>query len=81
MYPYIVCFCGCCLADVWYIFKKWRADIYAKVGSDINPRVLAMCDEEFGDKILLGEVLDSLGFDVECCRTRMMTMVEYREYY
>jgi DNA-directed RNA polymerase subunit N (RpoN/RPB10) len=66
MYPYIRCFCGRPLAHLYSAF-------------------LLMCKKHNADARRanepIGYILDSLGIVNECCRVRMMTGTEFKNYY
>jgi hypothetical protein len=83
MYPYIVCFCGCSLGDIYDAFKAMRLDAYQKALQDpnfvnINPAVLAITANV---KIDLSDVFVQLCITQECCQTRLNTQVEFKELY
>lgn len=81
MFPYIVCYCGRSLGDIYPVFKemrKQRYQEYLKKDSDIEI-VKLMTSTKIDVK--LGDILDALNINCECCRVRLLTQVEYSEYY
>lgn len=77
MYPYILCFCGRALGDVYDAYKllrllKYEA-AYGEDGVKIDPAYLAITEAVFVD---MSDVLAALGIHSICCRTRMTTQVE-----
>lgn len=81
MFTYIVCFCGMPLGDIADAYKALRMrklmKYYKIIGYNIDPSMLAISDMGIHE----GKLLDSLGLDQECCRTRIMTQVEFKELY
>lgn len=81
MYPYVVCYCGRSLGDLYDLFCAMRlskyAEIYPETGG-IDPSLLATAED---GRVELGDVLDALGLHLDCCRVRMITQVEYKELY
>jgi len=81
LYP-VQCTCGRAIGDLADAFKLLRYRKIQKIMDDtdrvINPHVLAMVDDLQPD---LGDILDQLGLHIECCRTKMMTTVEFWELY
>lgn len=83
MYPYIVCFCGCSLGDIYDAFKVMRAEKYRIALNDpnfdsINPAMLAITAHINVD---LSDVFDQLCITLDCCKTRLTTQVEFKELY
>jgi len=70
MYPNVVCFCGRPIGHLHAAFlamlAKHNTGAY---GPSINP----------GDPI--GYILDQLGITKICCRTRIMTSMEFKNFY
>jgi len=68
MFPYIQCYsCGRNLGDLYSAFKILRAERMRGNPSD--------------NTVPLGDILTSLGIIKDCCRVRMLTQVEFKEYY
>lgn len=82
MYPFIVCFCGRALGDLYDAFKAMRQarylETYGELEDVIDPRILAVTEDLH---MVLGDVLDMLGLHQVCCRTHMLTQVEFKEIY
>ena len=83
MYPYILCFCGRSLGDLYDVFKAMRlekiADAYdLEDATDIDPYLIAISDKF---DITLESVFAALNIQTECCRVRMMSQVELKELY
>lgn len=65
MYPYITCFCGRPLGHLYPAFR-------------------ALCAKhQHGARAAepIGYILDQLGLNKECCRVRIMTGAEFKDYY
>lgn len=82
MYPYIICYtCGKALGDICDAFKALRAAKYQEAYNDpnladIDPMMLAIT----GDlTINLEDVFEMLCVDLQCCRTKLTTQVEFKE--
>ncbi len=86
MFPYIVCLsCGRNIGSLWPAFKAMRADAHeaavTAAGYDVrtvNERILASSGAV---TVELGEILDQLGINMECCRTKMLTQKPFYDYY
>lgn len=65
MYPYIVCFCG---RPLGHLFPAFRALCERHRAS---PRA----------KEPIGYILDALRVNKPCCRLRLMTGAEFKDYY
>ena len=80
MYPYIVCYCGCSIGDYYDLFKAMRADKFAlEFGdTDIKPNLVSLNDEL---QVELDDILNMLNITHDCCRTRMMSQIEFKELY
>lgn len=82
MYPYIVCFCGRSLGDIYDLFKamklvKYNAE-YAKNDLDVDPSLLAISEQVEVD---LSDVFEALCIHTDCCRVRLMSQVEFKDLY
>lgn len=81
LYP-IQCTCGRAIGDLADAYKLLRRIKIQKIMNAkdrvVNPHVLAMVDDLHPD---VGDILDSLGLYMECCRVKMMTTVEFWELY
>lgn len=84
MYPYIVCFCGRSLGDIYDLFMAMKAakrsDAYSKGGLEVDPNLLPISEDVQVDLV---DVFDELNMDkdVDCCRVRLMTQVQFKEMY
>jgi len=83
MYPYIVCFCGCSLGDVFDAFKVMRAEKYRQAlgvsdNAAPNPAMLAITNNI---DVRLTDIFEQLCITQECCQTRIATQVEFKEFY
>ncbi len=83
MYPYIVCFCGCSLGDLYDAFKAMRIDAYKKALNDsrfekIDPAMLAITENVDVD---LSDVFAQLCITQGCCQVRLITQVEFKDLY
>lgn len=80
MYPYIVCYCGRSIGDLFDVFKAMRNELYMTTfGHTVfDPSMLAIMPDL---QVELGEVLDNLHLHLDCCRARMLTQVEFKELY
>ena len=83
MYPYIVCYCGRSLGDIYDLFKALCHEKYVLahddgVDMDIDPSMLAIAESVNVD---ISDVFDQLHMHVDCCRARLMSQVEFKEYY
>ncbi len=78
MYPYIVCFCSRSLGDLWDAYKEMRKLKNEEAGGELDPLLLAITDSVEVD---LSGVLDDLCLTMDCCRTRMTTLVEFKDLY
>nr|BBO54037.1 Putative DNA-directed RNA polymerase subunit 10 homolog protein [Abalone asfa-like virus] len=79
----VVCFgCGYSLSEKCEIFKAIRrARIYDKIGRDklnILPQQVPL-DPDI--QIVMEDVLDKLKIFKICCRARIGTYLDYRDYY
>lgn len=78
----IVCHCGRSIGDLYPVYSALRNMIMdaelKKLGRNISPDRLHLATD-FQPR--LGGVLDQLGINLECCRTRFLTSVEFEELY
>lgn len=78
MFPFIVCFCGRSIGDLYDAFKHMRQKIYMEKLAGIAPEMVAITEVE---DVSLKEVLDQLGLHMTCCRTHILTQTEFKTYY
>lgn len=79
MYCYIVCpECGKCLAHVYDLYlamKQARLEEFLQDDlNDINPIYLNIFNL---NGVKLGDILDDLAIRLDCCRTHMISQVEF----
>lgn len=82
MYPFVVCFCGRALGDIYDVFKIMRrakySAAYGDLEDDFDPSLIALNE---AIQVDLTDVFDSLGIHMDCCRIRLNTQVEFKELY
>jgi DNA-directed RNA polymerase subunit N (RpoN/RPB10) len=82
MYPYIVCNCGFSLGDKYDAFKALRAKIREKhfntTNKYIDPENFTYSEDL---NVELREVFEMLGIRLQCCKTHMLTQVEFKNIY
>ena len=82
MYPYIRCYCGRPSGDIYELFKALRSAAYNKYFADLGIEVSAdriAISEDI--KVSLTDIFDQLNIHATCCKLRLLTQVEYIEYY
>lgn len=82
MYPYITCTCGRSLGDLYDAFKVMRKKKIAAIAAEKNPSIkpnMMIVGQDL--QIDLNDDLNALGLKMDCCRMRMMSLVEFRELY
>lgn len=81
MYPPIICTCGRCIGPLRDLFITLRNQAYADGLSihisELDDEYITIAREDL--QIPLQQILDDLGLHLECCRTRMIANVEFRE--
>lgn len=83
MYPYIICFCGRQLGELYALYMAIKADRVAEMiaANDMGEADPAAIYISGILNVELGDVLDDLKLDLPCCRARMLgqaTMDEFR---
>lgn len=85
MYPYILCYCGRALGDIYDLFKMMQAQKYAEAYKimgelewNVDPSMLAISDIV---DVNLDDVYERLHIHLDCCRCRLLSQVEFCEYY
>jgi DNA-directed RNA polymerase subunit N (RpoN/RPB10) len=82
MYPYIVCYCGRSVGDLYPLFDEMRKERYEeyfkKTGHRIEPNRVTISSDVHVD---LGDVFKKLNIRTQCCKARLLTQLEYKEYY
>ncbi len=78
MYPFVLCFCGRSLADIYDLFVALRREKYAAAYADIDPYYLPISATV---RVDLVDVFEQLNIHMDCCRTRLLTQVEFKNIY
>lgn len=82
MFPYIVCWCGRSIGDLFPLFNAMKQEKYEeyckKNGIVIEPKRVTVSSDVHVD---VGDILDALHLHTDCCRSRMITQIEFKEYY
>ncbi len=81
MYPYIICFCGHSLGEIYDLYCAMRDDIYIEAYSwmaeeGIDFSLLPILDAKGAE---LHTVFESLHIHADCCRARLLTQVMFEE--
>jgi DNA-directed RNA polymerase subunit N (RpoN/RPB10) len=81
LYP-ILCHCGRSLGDLadCYKYLRWRKiqELIQRSDRNIAPSVLNMVDDLSPE---MDDIFKQLKLDMECCRMKMMTTVEFWDLY
>lgn len=76
-----VCFtCGLPVGDVEDIFRKLRAERVREVLKERDTTV-TQAAVDAGLQIDCTDILDDLGIEEDCCRTRLTTAMVFGDYY
>lgn len=82
MYPFILCFCGRSLGDLYDLFCAMKitkyAAAYEEAGIDIDPYLLPLCESIQVDLV---DVFEALGLHMDCCRNHLLTQQEFKGLY
>lgn len=82
MFPYVTCWCGRSLGDLFPLYQELKRrkyeEYFKKTGIEIAPTRVPICTDV---QIDVGDILDALHIKCECCRTRMISQIEFKEYY
>jgi DNA-directed RNA polymerase subunit N (RpoN/RPB10) len=81
MYPFIVCFCGRSIGDLYDAFNMMRMDKYAKAigaAGEIDPVLLPISESV---QIELNDIFDELNINMVCCRMHLHALVEFKRVY
>ncbi len=81
MFPKVLCVCGRqsgCYFDAFSELKRKKYQDYCKEHGieDIHPEY-----SKYRINLELGDILDMLGIERECCRVTLLTQVLFRELY
>lgn len=78
----MICFCGRSLGDIYDAFKALRLKRYSEFldskGIKISPDRIPITEDI---QIDLRDVFESLHIHVQCCKVRLLTETEFKEYY
>lgn len=79
MYPKVVCNCGRSLGHVYPIFDAIRKERQAKLFEEtgIRPEFAHTVDMT----VKMGDVLDDLGVQRQCCRADLISQVTLEDIY
>ena len=80
MYPMIVCTCGRPLGDIYDLYKAMVID---KALNLIHQKKMSLSEIPKYLEEGTGDILEKLGFSINdiCCRTRLITQIEFKDYY
>ena len=82
MWPYIRCFCGRSLGQYFDLYKRLARqkyiDFFKKEGIDVNPVHIPISENI---PVTHEDIFKKLNITSECCITRMLTQVEFIEYW
>lgn len=76
MYPAGICLCGYPLGDIYRLYLAMKADVI-KTQANIKPQYAALASSTEP----LEKILDALMLDQLCCRSRILTNVEFNSIY
>lgn len=82
MYPYVRCYCGRSIGDLYDIYTSIKLaryqEVYEKSDYVYDPKTMALNTRI---QVEMGDVLDALGLKMECCRARMITQIEFKDFW
>ena len=82
MFPYIVCFCGRSLGELFEVFSMMRMKKYSKyfeeLGIKIDPIMVPLSGEI---PVELNDEFNQLNIYKPCCRARLLSQIMYRWVY
>lgn len=87
MYPFIVCFCGRSLGDLYDVFCLMRRAKYEQAckkadknadNTDIDPSSIPLTESLQVDLV---DVFEQLNLHLDCCRIRIQSQVEFKNIY
>jgi DNA-directed RNA polymerase subunit N (RpoN/RPB10) len=80
MYPYIRCFCGRSIGDIYNLFKELKRREIAKFMKEKNlntsPEFLPISSDM---EVPLNDVFKQLHVNTQCCRARLLSQVEFSD--
>jgi DNA-directed RNA polymerase subunit N (RpoN/RPB10) len=82
MYPYILCNCGFSIGDKYDAFKALRVKAYEKhfnaTGKHVDAEMFSYSEEM---RVDLRDAFEQLGVKQQCCKARLLTLVEFKTLY
>jgi len=84
MYPYIICFCGRSLGDIYDLFIAMRVKKFRQVYNDVCPtNPIDPIQLQFDPNIVieLDDIFRALHIELPCCRVRLMTQIQLKNLY
>lgn len=82
MFPYVTCWCGRSLGDLFPLYTEMKRRKYEeynkKHGVNIKPTRVPISSDV---RVDVGDILDKLHVHTDCCRARLISQIEYKEYY
>ena len=79
MFPYVTCGCGYDLASIYPLWAEIRKKrLVAKYGN-VTDRAMIQAASDLS--VEFGDVLNDLGVRRVCCRTKLLTQMQFRDYY
>lgn len=81
MYPYIVCFCGHPVGDVYPMYVLMKKKLYLQYCADNKIKIDPTYAFMNTISLSTGHILDALCVKKDCCRKTLLGQTEFREYY
>ncbi len=82
MFPFIVCYCGRSIGDLYDAFSLMKAAAYKEFyelhGDNIDPERIPISESVH---LELNSICEQLGLTNECCKIRMLCQVTFKEVY
>lgn len=80
MYPFIVCFCGRSLGDLYDVFRLMRKAKYSQAfeDEDIDPDMIPLTETIQVDLV---DVFEQLNLQLDCCQIHIQSQVEFKNIY
>lgn len=79
MFPYVTCSCGFDLASIYPLWAAIRAQRLAAKYGNVTDRAMIQASSDLN--VEFGDVLNDLGVHRVCCRTKLLTQMQFRDYY
>jgi len=80
MYPFVRCFCGRPIGHLADVFNAMRIDAYREYFKDheqITPAMITLSSVQLD----ISGIFATLNVKTQCCKTQLISQVEYGEYY